>query len=261
MKRIPQRTKSVYAGIAGSDIPDLIPTTALITHANRGQNSAACCTIHKLALDRNGKPKLMPGVIANREALEAVLHETKAANSGEKTQRQTHGFTSRDIIFKSSSKFAWLRPASVETILIGGQLNARYNRKRMAVPEMIFCVIGGRLMTLCPLSAGRPGPDTEVCAAPFPNTAPTGGVCLNGGLTFEPDISGFELKVENLYLNTTFTHPNMAHPLNSDAQLRALWEKAIDRATKGEALIPSDFLTPKYPKFKLKEALKHESQA
>ena len=259
MKSIPQRTKSVYAGITGADMPDLIPTTALITHANRGQNRAACCTIHKIALDRNGKPKLMPGVIANLESLEAALREAKAANSGEKTPRHPHGFTRRDVIFKSSSKAAWLRPASVETILIGGQLNASYNRKRMAVPEMIFCVIGGRLLTLCPISAGRPGPETEVCAAPFPNTAPDGGVCLNGGLTFEPDIPDFELKVENLYFNTTFTHPNMTHPLNSDAQLMALWEKAIERAAKGEALIPADFLTSKYPKFKLKEALKHES--
>jgi PRTRC genetic system protein B len=259
MKRIPQRTKSVYAGITGADIPDLIPTTALITHTSRGQNRAACCTLHKIALDRNGKPKLMPGVIANLESLESALHEAKHANSGEKMPRQAHGFMSRDVIFKSPSQVAWLRPASVETILVGGQLNASYNRKRMAVPEMIFCVMGGRLLTLCPLSAGRPGPETEVCAAPFPNTAPEGGVCLNGGLTFESDIPGFMDKVENLYFNTTFTHPNLAHPINSDAQLRELWEKAIERAANGEALIPSDFLTPKYPKFKLKEALKHES--
>lgn len=261
MKRIPKRTKSVCAGITGADIPDLIPTTALITHASRGQNKAACCIMHKITLDRNGKPKLMPGVIANLESLEAVLHEAKAENSGEKTPGQSHGFTSRDVIFKSPTKVAWLRPASVETILIGGRLDTSYNRKRMAVPEMIFCVIGGRLLTLCPLSAGRPGPETEVCAAPFPNTAPEGGVCLNGGLTFEPDTPGFMDKVEELYFNTTFTHPNMAHPLNSDAQLRSLWGKAIERAAAGETLIPSDFLTPKYPKFKLKEVLKHEFQA
>ena len=264
MRRMPKRTKSVSAEIEGARTPDFIPSMALITHLGRGHGNAACCTIHKIDLDRNGKPKLMPGVMANQESLESVLRETKDASSGDNRPGQpgrAHGFTSRDVIFKSPTKSAWLRPASVETILLGGSLDASYSRKRMAVPEMIFCVTGGRLLTLCHLGPGRPGPESEVCAAPFPNTAPEGGVCLNGGLTFEPDVPGFELKVEELYFNTTFTHPNMAHPLNSESQLKALWEKAIERAAKGEALVPTDFLTPKYPKFKLKEALKHEFQA
>ena len=220
--------------------------------------------MHNIALDRKGKPKLLPGAIASLELLESALEEVrKGISSGEKPRQTGNetGFTSRDVIFRNGRRIAWLRPASVETLLIGGRLNVDYNRKSMAVPEMIFCVMGGTLLTLCPLSPGRPGPEMEVCAAPFPNTAPEGNVCLNGCLTFEHGTPNFEAKVEALFFGTTFTHPNMAHPISSDTQLKALWDKAIERAAKNEPIIQEDFLTPEYPRFKLKEALKYDIQA
>ena len=257
MKKIPNRTKSVYGGLDGAFAPELVPNMALIAHMDR-RGGAACCTIHKIAIDRNGKPKLEAGALATVELLTCIVDDLKGKMAGTPPRSKTEGgFTLRDVIFRKEDAIAWMRPASVETILIGGRLDKSYSGKRMALPEMIMCFVNGGFFTLCPLAPGRPGPETEVCAAPFPNTSPDGRVCLNGGLTFDCQSPDFIEKAEEIYLNTAFTHPNMSHPIHSDEKLNALWAKAVERAAKGEPLLPSDFLTPDYPKFKLKEVLEN----
>ncbi len=261
MRKIPNRTKSVHAGVDGASVPELVPDMALVAHADR-RGGAACCTVHKIAIDRNGRPKLEAGTLATTELLTGIVEKLKGSLPGAPPRPQTEGgFTRRDVIFKREGVMAWLRPASVETILIGGRLDKRYSGKRMALPEMLMCFINGGFFTLCPIAPGRPGPETEVCAAPFPNTAPDGRVCLNGGLTFDCRSPDFIEKAEEIYLNTAFTHPNMSHPLHSKEKLNALWETAIGRAAKGEPLQPDDFLTPGYPKFKLKEVLENARHA
>ncbi len=260
MRRIPKLSKYVGAEIEGGDVHDLEPGMALIVHRERRHGGAACCTIHGVETGKGGRPRLAPGRLATAEELSDALAELKdeiSAGGAQTASRRESGFTRRDIVYRGKNGVAWLRPASVETLLIGGDLDASYSRRRMAIPEMVLHVENNHLRTLCALEPGRPGPETKVCAAPFPNTGPRGDVCLNGRLNFEQDTPEFELKVEELYLNTTFTHPNMSHPLNTNAKLKRLWEEAISRAAKGEPLKPKDFLTPDYPKFKLKEALKN----
>ncbi len=255
-RRSYKKVVNVDANISGYRMTDLVPNMAIIAHADRHDSRNSCCTVHEIR-HSNGAPRLRPGKLATKNDLRNALELIEnGIPSTQLTANRKEGYTVRDIIYKSEQVKAWLRPASVETLLIGGRLDMKYNNKSMAIPEMLFITgLKSGLTTLCCLSPGRPRAETEVCPSPFPNTSPNGNVCLNGGMNINPEAPNFEIDVENLYLNTRFTHTSASHPLNTNAKLRRLWEAALEKAASGGTLSPADFLTPKFPRFKLERLI------
>lgn len=251
MKSIPKRTKHVHARIEGDNTQNFTPQIALIAHSDRQGN--ACCTIHNIGLLKN-RPHLLGGVLATEKDIANTLELIKNKTQKEKQAPLASGFTARDILYKDADTLAWLRPPSTERILIDGKFKeeTQYSGKPMAIPAMIFVVEGNSLKTFCPLGAGRPGPETEICVAPFPNTSEDGRVCLNGGFRGEPENPKMIQDAENIYFNTSFTHPVPRHPYDY-REFRKFWKLACRKAEAGKILTPKNFINKKFQVFKLKD--------
>lgn len=173
----------------------------LLYGASRGGSFA---TVHKVHLDANGSPTILPG-----KAMTAVA---VAALAKKLSRRREGGFVPPNLLYQDGSTFAWWAPSMRRQVWFRGdaaKLGAAERSEVVPHPGLVFAVSANRTWRVWAVKgAERPQADTEVFRAPYWNVWETHAICVgNVDTPRKADPDGIPAW-EDAFFRSYFTHPN-----------------------------------------------------
>ena len=206
----------------------------ILVYASK-QNTYA--TVHDVGLDADGRPFILPGKAATKEAIASI------AKSLIKNVRLGGYLPDNVLSVGVDSLVWWIRPQTKRVFFkcseFGGERTAETPH-----PGLVFHVSGNDWSVYAVKGKDRPTPETELFLAPYFNVWSGGKICTGNvttpGKTTEESIKGWT----EAFFNSYFTHPNVHTPsklVNYKGGSYAFWQSMLDGKHKN---FPEKVLVP-----------------
>lgn len=189
-----------------------IPSWALVAYRREGEASPSAVLAWRL--DRKGRP--VGAYHPKGEAVAAFLR----ALEGEERVEWIHP----RVLARGPGFLAWWRPAGPAPMWWTIPGLAPLSGRPFPQPPLVFMRKEGRVFVFALEGEGRPGRDTPLLMAPYPNTDERGWVCWGTG---EQPPEGTPEAWERAFFSSAFTHTT-AQPLKR-GNLVKLWRELVGK--------------------------------
>lgn len=206
--------------IISNELPLVLKRAILLYENQRAgprNGQQAFASLHTVAQGAEG-PTIEPGVPLTKAALQQAL--TSLNPSAAKGLELIH----ERLLISSKHVQCWWRPAQLTTVF--------FNNKEIGVtsgktpqPALIFVRKGNELRVFACVTTQRPDRNTRLYFAPYMNIWSSHTLCM-GNLSAPRGEMAHKIEVwEDLFFNSTFTHPNHAKPCKGN--VFKLWQDLL----------------------------------